>query len=78
MADIKWQDHPFEVKVKAGDKKSFCLCGKTQSAPFCDGSHKGTEFGPERLSFDKDQTLWICGCGHSKNGIYCDGSHHNL
>ena len=34
--------------VLAGEKKKYawCSCGKSDKQPFCDGSHKGTEFSP--------------------------------
>ena len=34
--------------VLAGEKKKYawCSCGKSAQQPFCDGSHKGTEFSP--------------------------------
>ncbi len=72
---MRWQDEPFKIEVKAGDKKSFCRCGKTKNPPYCDGSHKGTSVEPYRETFDKDRTVSICGCASSKIMPYCDGSH---
>ena len=39
-----WQTHPFAIEVKAGNKISFCMCGQSKNGPYCDGTHKGTEF----------------------------------
>lgn len=72
---MKWQDHPYRIDVKEGEKKSFCSCGKTSNPPYCDGAHKETGKTPYRITFEKDQKVSICGCGQSKNMPYCDGSH---
>lgn len=73
-----WQNAPFKVEGKEGDKKLICMCGKTGNAPFCDGSHKGTGITPEKVEFDRDKTMFICGCGESSNRPLCDGSHKKL
>ncbi len=72
---MHWQDTPYRIQVKSGDKKSICRCGKTQNPPFCDGAHKGTGIEPDRITFNEDQTVAICGCGKSQKMPYCDGSH---
>ena len=73
-----WQNFPFKIDVKAGDKKAFCKCGQSKNGPYCDGSHKGTGITPEVVQFTENKTVIICGCRTSKNGIYCDGSHKTL
>lgn len=70
-----WQDHPFEVKVEAGKSVALCMCGNTGNPPYCDGSHKGSEFSPEVVRYDKAKTLWVCGCGKSGVRPFCDGTH---
>jgi CDGSH-type Zn-finger protein len=47
-------------------------------APFCDGSHKGTEFSPVELIIDEKEKFWLCGCKHSQNRPLCDGTHNKL
>ena len=32
------------VDVEQGKSYYWCSCGKSSKQPFCDGSHKGTEF----------------------------------
>ena len=46
--------------------------------PFCDGSHKGTEFTPVKYEAASSQTVYFCGCKQSGNGVLCDGSHRTL
>ena len=34
------------VNVEEGKSYYWCSCGKSSKQPFCDGSHKGSEFNP--------------------------------
>ena len=34
------------LDVEHGKSYYWCSCGKSSKQPFCDGSHKGTEFKP--------------------------------
>ena len=34
------------IEVEQGKSYFWCSCGKSSKQPFCDGSHKGTEFKP--------------------------------
>ena len=34
------------IKVERGKSYYWCSCGKSSKQPFCDGSHKITEFKP--------------------------------
>ncbi len=70
-----WQDSPFIIDVKKGDTKAICRCGKTSNPPFCDGSHRGSEFTPNVITFEEDKKVAICGCGKTGNPPFCDGTH---
>ena len=37
-------DTPIGVDVVEGKSYYWCTCGKSSKQPFCDGSHKGTNF----------------------------------
>ena len=37
---------PIGIVVEEGKSYFWCICGKSSKQPFCDGSHKGTEFTP--------------------------------
>ena len=36
---------PKKVSLKKGEEYAFCVCGRSNNQPFCDGSHKGTGMG---------------------------------
>jgi len=71
------QKSPFVLDTKAGTYY-FCTCGHSSKQPFCDGSHKGSEFVPEKIVIEKDSKVAWCGCKNTKNGAFCDGSHRDL
>jgi CDGSH iron-sulfur domain-containing protein 3 len=71
------QKKPYILELEAGDYW-FCTCGKSQKQPFCDGSHQGSGFAPQKFHLDNKQKVGLCGCKHSKNGHLCDGTHKGL
>ena len=38
---------PLGTEVEAGKTYYWCSCGQSTKQPFCDGSHKGSEFVPQ-------------------------------
>jgi len=66
---------PTKVEVKEGEKIFFCTCGHSSKQPYCDGSHKGTEFACLPYVPEKTGTLFLCNCKQTKNAPLCDGSH---
>ena len=56
----------------------WCSCGRSQNQPYCDGSHKGTEFNPIRFQIKKHEEVALCQCKGTSNPPYCDGSHNNI
>jgi CDGSH-type Zn-finger protein len=69
---------PIKVTLQAGHDYWFCACGKSASQPFCDGSHKGTAFGPKKFTAEKDGDSWLCQCKQTGNSPFCDGTHKTL
>ncbi|HPN36821.1 MAG TPA: CDGSH iron-sulfur domain-containing protein [Melioribacteraceae bacterium] len=56
----------------------WCACGKSKKQPYCDGSHKGSEFSPQKVSLDDNSKVAWCMCKQSSNPPFCDGSHKKL
>ncbi|MEY4684420.1 MAG: hypothetical protein RLZ25_879 [Pseudomonadota bacterium] len=72
------QNAPYVVEVQTGKSYWWCSCGMSKSQPFCDGSHKGSEFSPLEFKAQKDEKIWFCGCKQTQKGVICDGRHKNL
>jgi CDGSH-type Zn-finger protein len=72
------QKQPYAVDVEAGQTYYWCRCGRSQSQPFCDGSHQGTGFEPVAFNAEKTGTVYLCGCKHTGDQPFCDGSHDKL
>lgn len=68
----------YYFEVKAGQRYLWCSCGRSAKQPFCDGSHKGTEFLPVPFVAEKDEDVIFCGCKHTSDRPFCDGTHSNL
>ena len=71
-------NRPFAVDVTIGSDYYWCTCGRSANQPFCDGSHAGSEFLPQKLTAEKTETVYLCGCKETKNSPFCDGSHQNM
>ena len=69
---------PLVVQLEPG-KHAICSCGQTAKAPFCDGSHRDTEFRPviEKVADIARNIAW-CTCEASAKTPYCDGSHRQF
>ena len=72
------QKKPYGIEVEAGKDYWWCACGQSAEQPFCDGSHKATEFRPMQYSATKSETVWFCGCKRSSDKPSCDGTHKNV
>ena len=71
------QKAPYSVELEPGTY-FWCACGKSQNQPFCDGSHKGSEFSPVKLEVEEPKKAWLCGCKRSSDKPFCDGTHNKL
>ena len=72
------QASPVEIEVVAGKAYFWCSCGRSQNQPFCDGSHKETEFTPVPWKAEESGTKWFCRCKQTGTQPFCDGSHNAL
>lgn len=71
------QKAPYQLDLEPGTYW-YCACGKSAKQPFCDGSHKGSEFVPMKFELTEAKSVLICGCKHTKNAPFCDGTHTTL
>ena len=71
------QKAPYAVELEAGTYW-WCACGRSKNQPFCDDSHKGTEFAPLKIELSQAKKVAWCCCKHSAGKPFCDGSHNKL
>ncbi len=66
------------IAVDVEEAKSYywCSCGKSAKQPFCDGSHKGSEFNPIAYKAEVTKKMFFCACKQTNNQPFCDGSHN--
>ena len=74
---IVFQRSPIVQKVEPGTYW-WCACGRSKGQPFCDGSHKGTGLGPQKVEIAEARTVAWCACKHSGGKPFCDGTHGKL
>ena len=56
----------------------WCACGRSKEQPFCDGSHKGTDFSPVAFEITEKKQVALCQCKRTATPPFCDGSHKHL
>ena len=69
---------PVKMALEAGKDYWWCACGRSQNQPFCDGSHKGSEFSPVKWTADVAARKFFCACKHTNGQPFCDGTHKTL
>ncbi len=70
---------PYYYELEKGKRYRWCSCGLSNKQPFCDGSHKGTDFLPVIYeAVEEGQEVLFCGCKHSCDKPFCDGAHNDL
>jgi CDGSH-type Zn-finger protein len=69
---------PVGVDLEAGKTYYWCSCGRSANQPFCDGSHKGSEFSPQPYTPGVTGKAYLCACKRTRNAPLCDGSHKAL
>ena len=69
-------DSALAIEVRQGKSYYWCSCGKSSKQPFCDGSHKGTEFKPLAYKAELTKKVFFCVCKQTNDQPFCDGSHN--
>ena len=69
---------PIAIDVEAGKSYFWCTCGKSTKQPFCDGSHKDSEFSPIKWTAEENGKKFFCACKQTNAEPFCDGSHKDL
>lgn len=72
------QKAPYAVDVEKGKKYAWCSCGKSTNQPFCDGSHKGSDFRPVVWDAAESRKVYFCGCKKTLKTPMCDGTHKSI
>jgi len=66
------------VEVEKDKSYYWCSCGKSAKQPFCDGSHKGSDFTPVKFTTKESKKVFFCGCKATGKSPLCDGSHNKF
>lgn len=69
---------PALIALEAGRRYAWCTCGLSREQPFCDGSHRGTDWQPLIFTAKRTQLDWICTCKFTRQPPYCDAAHNRL
>ncbi|MEO1108852.1 MAG: CDGSH iron-sulfur domain-containing protein [Pseudomonadota bacterium] len=77
-APIIAKKEPVPIDVVEGKTYFWCACGRSAKQPFCDGSHKGTDFEPLKYTAESNKKVFFCCCKHSQKAPLCDGSHSKI
>ena len=67
-------NEPSVINLISGDYL-YCTCGYSRNQPFCDGSHHGTKFQPQKFTISKEREYKLCQCKQCAKGPFCDDSH---
>ena len=71
------QRMPIVGMAEAGEYH-WCACGRSRNQPFCDGSHKNSNYLPMRVVVQADRKVAWCACKRTGTPPFCDGSHAKL
>ena len=44
----------YKIMMEQGKTYFWCTCGRSENQPWCDGSHKGTDFKPYKFTWEEE------------------------
>jgi CDGSH-type Zn-finger protein len=71
-------NQPSIVELEKSKTYFWCSCGQSRNQPFCDGSHKATDFMPLKFTTEESKSAALCKCKGSRNAPYRDGTHMKI
>ncbi|CAG9861710.1 unnamed protein product [Phyllotreta striolata] len=76
---VVYDKKPFKFTMQAGKRYSWCLCGRSKTQPFCDGTHRNAQLKieqkPVTVVVEETKEYWLCNCKQTKHRPFCDGTH---
>ncbi|WP_020681477.1 CDGSH iron-sulfur domain-containing protein [Marinobacterium rhizophilum] len=66
---------PVKVELTEGETYTWCACGRSETQPWCDGSHQGTGIDPVVFIAERTGAVWLCLCKATGTPPLCDSSH---
>lgn len=78
MKPVIYDRKPVICELEKDKQYAWCSCGMSKTQPFCDGTHRGTEFKPIKFIAEESGKKAFCQCKHTNTPPYCDGTHLKL
>jgi len=66
---------PEVLPLEPGESYWWCRCGRSQTQPWCDGSHEGTGIEPLEFKVETTKNYAMCTCKKTAESPFCDGTH---
>lgn len=70
--------HPISILLEEGKTYFWCSCGRSETQPFCDGSHKQTNYTPVKYKARLATRASFCACKRTHTPPFCDSTHLTL